>query len=251
MPLLSLENISLNYHSKSGEICVLRNINIQIEEGEFVSILGPSGCGKSTLLNIVNGLLSPSSGKISFNNEALSFNKEKMGYMFQSDHLFPWISVWDNVILPLKIKHKVNKTTLDRADKLLSSYGLGEFRNRHPGELSGGMRQRVALIRTLTLEPELLLLDEPFSALDYQTRLKLCDEVYEIIKNERKTVIMVTHDISEAISMSERILILSNRPASVKKEVVLNFSSKADTPFKRREEENFRRYFNEIWRELL
>ncbi|MDD7794126.1 ABC transporter ATP-binding protein [Clostridium sp. 'White wine YQ'] len=250
MSLLELKNINLNYHSKSGEIKTLTNIDLKLNQGEFITVLGPSGCGKSTLLNIISGLIPPSSGDITFKNEPLELNKDKMGYMFQKDHLFPWLSVWNNVILPLKIKHELKKEKLEKAEELLKAYSLWEFKDRLPTDLSGGMRQRVALIRTLTLDPELLLLDEPFSALDYLTRLKVCDEVYDIIKKEGKTAIMVTHDISEAISLSQRVIILSRRPAYVKKELTINFSEDADTPFKRRKEENFRKYFDEIWGDL-
>ncbi|MBL4931198.1 MULTISPECIES: ABC transporter ATP-binding protein [Clostridium] len=250
MSLLELKDINLNYHSKSGEIKTLTNIDLKLNQGEFITVLGPSGCGKSTLLNIISGLIPPSSGDITFKNESLELNKDKMGYMFQKDHLFPWLSVWNNVILPLKIKHELKKEKLEKAEELLKAYALWEFKDRLPTDLSGGMRQRVALIRTLTLDPELLLLDEPFSALDYLTRLKVCDEVYEIIKKEGKTAIMVTHDISEAISLSQRVIILSRRPAYVKKELTINFSEAADTPFKRRKEENFRKYFDEIWGDL-
>jgi NitT/TauT family transport system ATP-binding protein len=250
MSLLKLKDINLNYHSKSGEVKTLNNINLELSEGEFITILGPSGCGKSTLLNIVSGLIAPSSGEITFNGEPIELHKDRMGYMFQKDHLFPWLSVWNNVLLPLKIKHQLSEEKLLKAEELLKSYSLWEFKDRLPSDLSGGMRQRVALIRTLTLDPELLLLDEPFSALDYQTRLKVCDEVYEIIKNEGKTAIMVTHDISEAISLAKRVIILSKRPAYIKRELNLIFSPNADTPFKRRKEENFRKYFDEIWRDL-
>lgn len=250
MSLLKLKDINLNYHSKSGEIQTLNNINLELNQGEFITVLGPSGCGKSTLLNIISGLIPPSSGEITFNNESIELNKEKMGYMFQKDHLFPWLSVWNNVILPLKIKHQLKDEKLAKAEELLKSYSLWDFKDRLPTDLSGGMRQRVALIRTLTLDPELLLLDEPFSALDYITRLKVCDEVYEIIKKEGKTAIMVTHDISEAISLSQRVIILSRRPAFIKKELSLSFSPEANTPFKRRKEENFREYFDAIWGDL-
>lgn len=250
MSLINLKDINLNYHSKSGEIKTLIDINLQVEKGDFVTLLGPSGCGKSTLLNIISGIIPPSSGEVTFNNQSVLSNKDKIGYMFQKDHLFPWLTVWNNVILPLKIKHSLSPDKLHKAEELLKSYSLWDFKDRLPSDLSGGMRQRVALIRTLTLDPELLLLDEPFSALDYQTRLKVCDEVSEIIKNECKTAIMVTHDISEAISLAKRVIILSKRPASIKRVITMDFPSTADTPFKRRKAENFRIYFDDIWRDL-
>lgn len=200
MAKVELHNVYMNYHSPKGETPALQNINLSIETGEFVSIVGPSGCGKSTLLNIISGLTKPSGGKIIVNGEELTGYSQKLGYMFQRDHLFEWLSVWDNISLGLKIKHSLDEKNNDMLKSLLTNYGLWDFKNHYPNELSGGMRQRVALIRTLALNPEVLLLDEPFSALDYQSRLKVSDEIYDIIKKEGKTAIMVTHDISDAVS---------------------------------------------------
>ncbi len=250
MSKVELHDIYMNYHSLKGETSALENINISIEAGEFVSIVGPSGCGKSTLLNIISGLITPSKGEILVDNEAIDKYSEKLGYMFQRDHLFEWLTVWDNVSLGLKIQKKLNEKTKEKLEKLLKNYGLWDFKNHHPKELSGGMRQRVALIRTLALDPEVLLLDEPFSALDYQNRLKVSDEIYDIIKKEGKTAIMVTHDISEAVSMSSRVIVLSKRPAMIKKEVEIKFSCECRTPLKSREEAEFRTYFNDIWKEM-
>ena len=198
--------------------------------------MGPSGCGKSTLLNIISGLLEPSEGSILYRGEDIKNSLDKIGYMFQKDHLFEWNTVWENVILGLKIKKILNNESKERVENLLESYGLEKFKNHYPRELSGGMRQRVALIRTLALNPEILFLDEPFSALDYQSRLMVCDDVYKIIKKEKKTAIMVTHDIAEAISISQKVVVLSKRPASVKKEAVMKFNNEDLTPFK--EEKN-------------
>lgn len=198
MSLIDISNISLTYHSLKGETKAIENVNFSIEKGEFVSIIGPSGCGKSTLLNIISGLLKPSDGKIIYIDKDINNRLDKMGYMFQKDYLFKWLSVRSNVLLGLKIKGLDNEENIKRADKLLDNYQLSKFKNHKPAELSGGMRQRVALIRTLALNPDVLLLDEPFSALDYQTRLKVCDDVKSIIKREGKTAIMVTHEIGRA-----------------------------------------------------
>lgn len=247
---VEINDICMNYHSFTAETPALKNISFNVEEGCFLSIVGPSGCGKSTLLNIIAGLITPSKGDVLINSENDNSSFSKIGYMFQKDQLFDWLTIWDNVLLGLKINHYINETSKDMVKKLLINYDLWEFRNHHPRELSGGMRQRVALIRTLALRPEVLLLDEPFSALDYQTRLNISNEVYNIIKKERKTTIMVTHDISEAIAMSDEILILSNRPAIIAKNIILEFGKDFSCPLKRREAPNFRVYFNEIWKEL-
>lgn len=240
----------MNYHSLTGSVKALDDVTLLVEEGEFLSIVGPSGCGKSTLLNIIAGLLKPSQGEIYIDNEQSNSMCTKIGYMFQRDHLFEWLTVWDNILLGFKIQHKPLKNFQERICTLLSEYGLWDFRYNHPNELSGGMRQKVALIRTLALNPEVLLLDEPFSALDYQTRLNIGDEIYKIIKKERKTVIMVTHDISEAVAMSNRVAVLSQRPAKIKKIFNIEFSTSHDSPLKSREDPMFRVYFNNIWKEL-
>jgi len=247
---VEINNISMNYHSLTAETPALADISFSVEEGHFLSIVGPSGCGKSTLLNIIAGLITPSYGKVVINRSTDSSNFLKIGYMFQKDQLFDWLTIWDNVLLGLKINHCITDDNKNMVKNLLISYNLWEFRDHHPRELSGGMRQRVALIRTLALSPEVLLLDEPFSALDYQTRLNISDEVYEIIKKEKKTTIMVTHDIAEAIAMSDEIIILSNRPAVIVKHMNLEFGEDFPCPLKRREAPHFRVYFNEIWKEL-
>jgi NitT/TauT family transport system ATP-binding protein len=240
----------MNYHSLKGETPALEDINLSIETGEFVSIVGPSGCGKSTLLNIISGLITPSKGKILINGEEITGYSKKLGYMFQRDHLFEWLTVWDNVSLGLKIQHRFDSSSKDTLEALLKNYGLWDFKKHYPNELSGGMRQRVALIRTLALNPEVLLLDEPFSALDYQSRLNVSDEIYSIIKKEGKTAIMVTHDISEAVSMSSRVLVLTKRPARIKDDMKIEFACDCRTPLKCREEPEFRTYFNKIWKEM-
>ena len=240
----------MNYHTLKGETEALKDINFSINEGEFVSIVGPSGCGKSTVLNIIAGLLKPSSGTVYVDGTECNVISKKVGYMFQRDHLFEWLTVWENVALGLKIQHKLNTEAIEKINTLLMNYNLWDFRKYRPDELSGGMRQRVALIRTLALDPEVLLLDEPFSSLDYQTRLNVSDEIYQIIKQEAKTAIMVTHDIAEAVSMSNRIVVLSKRPAVIKNIFNINFENEYPTPLKHREAPQFRVYFNEIWKEL-
>ncbi len=246
--ILIFKNVDFIYQTKESEIFALKDVNFSIKEHEFISLVGPSGCGKTTILSLTAGLLKPSHGQILFDNTT-QIDTKKIGYMFQKDHLFEWRSVWKNITLGIEIQRPKDKDIkLEKAKLLLEKYDLGGFIDKMPRNLSGGMRQRVALIRTLTLEPELLLLDEPFSALDYQTRLSVCDDVFEIIKKERKTALLVTHDISEAISMSNKILVLSKRPATLKDEIFPNLSEK--TPLERRENPNFSSLFNKIWREL-
>lgn len=250
MALLNINNIKMNYHSLKGETEAIKDISFVVNDKDFLSILGPSGCGKSTLLNIISGLLKQSSGTVTYNNEPIRNNLDKIGYMFQKDHLFDWTSVWNNVILGLKIKGLLTDENIARVEALLDNYDLTKFKDHKPTELSGGMRQKVALIRTLSLNPKILFLDEPFSALDYQTRLNVCDEIHQIIKLEGKTVIMVTHDIGEAISTSNRIIVLSKRPSVIKREIEISFKNDPLTPFNRRKESEFKNYFDLLWKEL-
>lgn len=250
MKELKLSHIFLNYHTTKGETEALRDINFSVYNGNFISIVGPSGCGKSTILNIIAGLLTPSKGNVLIDNKELNKSSLKIGYMLQKDHLLDWLTVLDNVFLGLKIQKLLTTNNKLTVEKLLKNYNLWDFRNHFPNQLSGGMRQRVALIRTLAVNPNILLLDEPFSALDYQSRLKASDDIFKIIKHENKTAIMVTHDISEAISMSTKVIIFSKRPAMIKKEVCLDLSSKYNSPIKCREDPKFRIYFNDIWKEI-
>lgn len=246
--LLEFKNVKYFYQTKEDEIFALNNINFQIEKHRFFSLVGPSGCGKTTILSLTAGLLKPTSGEILLNGNS-KIDTKKIGYMFQRDHLFEWRSVWKNITMGLEIQKPKNlDEKLANAEELLKKYDLNNFKNQKPRQLSGGMRQRVALIRTLTLEPELLLLDEPFSALDFQTRLSVCDDVYDIIKREKKTALLVTHDISEAISMSDEIIVLTSRPATVKDQIKLNL--KGASPLKKREDPQFAGLFDKIWREL-
>lgn len=248
MPVVNINNVFLNYHSLEGETLALNDINLSVEKGQFIAIVGPSGCGKSTLLSLIAGLLMPSSGEIKVMDQLVTKPQTTTGYMLQRDHLFSWRTIWQNVILGLEVRNQLTEENIAYVEKLLNDYGLARFKNHYPNQLSGGMRQKVALIRTLALEPELLLLDEPFSALDYQTRLSLGDEISEIIRNENKTAILVTHDISEAISMADQVIIFSSRPARIKQIVDISLTQKK--PLERRNEVGFKDYFDTIWKEI-
>lgn len=247
---LSLKNVSYSYHTPSGETYALYNISFDVPRGSFIAIVGPSGCGKSTLLSLIAGIIKPDEGSILLDNKPISDHKDKIGYMLQHDHLFEWRSVYGNVILGLEIQKKKNKETSAKAKQLLSRYGLFDFSGSKPSQLSGGMRQRAALIRTLALEPDILLLDEPFSALDYQTRLSVCDDIATIIRKESKTAIMVTHDLSEAVSVGDTVIVLSKRPGTIKASIPLDFHTDCDTPMNRRNSAGFKEYFNMLWKEL-
>ncbi len=255
-PLLELKNVCYAYHSRAGETSALQDISFQLRQGEFIALVGPSGCGKSTLLSLISGLLVPESGSILFSADSAgaaaddSRLREKIGYMLQRDHLFEWRTVYRNVILGLEIQHRLSDENLAKVDKMLKDYGLDRFRDARPSELSGGMRQRAALIRTLALGPELLLLDEPFSALDFQTRLAVCDDVSAILHHEKKTALLVTHDLSEAVSMADRILVLTKRPASIRTILELHFGQDGLSPLARRSTKEFQEYFNLLWEEM-
>ncbi|HZK23840.1 MAG TPA: ABC transporter ATP-binding protein [Oscillospiraceae bacterium] len=248
--LLRIEKVSMKYYSPEGEISALQDISLDIAEGEFVSIVGPSGCGKTTLLNILAGLITPSAGAVYIQEQLVSGATPLVGYMPQDDQLFEWRTIWHNVLLGLEVQNNVNQATKAAAEKMLRTYGLIEFKDAYPSQLSGGMRQRAALIRTLAINPEILLLDEAFSALDYQTRLVVADEVKEIISSENKTAVLVTHDIAEAISMSERVVVLSKRPGTIKNIHDIVLTCEINSPLGRREAIEFRAYFNRIWKEL-
>lgn len=251
IPLLTLTDICFSYHELTGETPALENISFTVNPGEFLAIVGPSGCGKSTLLSIIAGLLIPERGTLLLNDAPLAAARSRIGYMLQKDHLFEWRTILGNVLLGLEIQKRSDAASRSKALKLLKTYGLEEFADAKPSQLSGGMRQRAALIRTLVLEPELLLLDEPFSALDYQTRLAVTDDIWKIIKQEEKTAILVTHDLSEAVSMADRVLILSTRPGHLVKDVPISFPElSVDCPMNRRNAAEFKTYFNLIWKEL-
>lgn len=234
----------------NGEIEAIKEISFEVEEGEFISVVGPSGCGKSTLLSIISGLFTPTDGSVYINDRKVSGISPDTGYMLQNDNLLEWRSILKNTQLGLEIRRMLTPENKKYVEELLGNYGLFEFKDKYPSQLSGGMRQRAALIRTLAVRPEILLLDEAFSALDYQTRISLTDDVYRILKKENKTVVMVTHDISEAISMSDRVIVLTKRPASIKSIHNIRFPFDESSPLQRRNNPGFRSYFNEIWKEL-
>lgn len=249
-PVLELKNIDYAYHTLDGETAALTNISFSIAPGEFVAIVGPSGCGKSTLLSVISGLLQSEKGFIKINGKPLQDSTTNIGYMLQHDHLFEWRTIYHNVLLGLEIQHMLSARSRKKAKELLDTYGLKQFSDTKPSELSGGMRQRAALIRTLVLEPDILLLDEPFSALDYQTRLTVGDDIGQILRSAQKTALLVTHDLSEAVSLADRVIILSSRPASIKTILPITFDLEEDTPMHRRNAPEFKTYFNRIWKEL-
>ncbi|MCI6014271.1 MAG: ABC transporter ATP-binding protein [Coprobacillus sp.] len=244
MAILEFDEVYKTFCNENKELLVIDNMNFKVEKGEIIAITGPSGCGKSTILNLISKLEEPTYGKVTVDGE--------IGYMFQHDHLFNYRNVYQNVILGLEIKkeHK-NQNLLNEVNRLINTYGLSEFKNRYPNELSGGMRQRVALIRTLAVNPDILLLDEPFAALDYQTKLNVIDDIHEIIKREERTTIIVTHDISEAISIADKVIVLSKRPSRIKKiyDIKLTINGKR-TPYESRKAKEFKDYFDDIWKEL-
>ena len=235
--LLELDHVGLSYHTLSGEIQALSQISFSVQEGEFVSLVGPSGCGKSTVLNLIAGLLIPEQGQITMQGLPREHSVLSVGYMLQKDHLFEWLTIYENVLLGLKIQKRKTKESISHVDRLLQEYGLWNFRFS-------------ALIRTLALEPALLLLDEPFSALDYQTRLSVSDDIWKILRKEGKTALLVTHDISEAISMSDRVIILSKAPACVRCEIPIFTVLTDRTPMQMRNAPEFKQYFQQIWKEL-
>ena len=241
--LLSIKNLNKVYYSKKDEIEAIKDITFDIYEGEFVSIVGPSGCGKSTLLNILTNMDTKTKGTIELNKNL------KLGYMLQSDSMLPWRKVIDNALLGLEIKKEKNTENIQYVRGLFKKYGLSNFLEKCPNELSGGMRQRVALIRTLALKPDILILDEPFSKLDYQSRLKVSDDVYKIIKEEGKTALMVTHDLAEAISISDRVIVLSDRPCEIKNINKIR-REKNGSPIENRKDKNFAYYYDLIWKDL-
>lgn len=249
-PLLEIRDVSLSYHTTTGETPALSHLTFHLMPGEFLAVVGPSGCGKSTLLNLICGLLTAEEGSVLMNDTPPSPGDSRIGYMLQKDHLLEWRTIYQNVILGLEIRGTLTREKLNDIEQMLCTYGLDKFRNAHPSQLSGGMRQRAALIRTLALKPDLLLLDEPFSALDYQTRLNVSDDIGRILKKENKPAILVTHDISEAISMADRVVILTKRPATVARIIPIKLDLKDRTPLASRNAPEFKSYFNLIWKEL-
>jgi NitT/TauT family transport system ATP-binding protein len=252
-PKVELRDLNMRYFSLEGEIEALKDITFSVAAGEFVAIIGQSGCGKSTLLSLISGVLKPTAGAVLVDGKPVGGPNRKVGYMLQQDYLFEWRTILENAVLGAEIQGADMTKARARASELLCKYGLGQFQHHLPRQLSGGMRQRVALARTLCTEPDVVLLDEPFSALDSQTRLALADEVTEILRREGKTAILVTHDIAEAISMSERVIVLSRRPGQIKSDHPIRFAASGGsrpTPFEARSAPEFNGYFNTLWREL-
>lgn len=248
--ILEVSSIKVCYQAVNGEVEAIRDISFSVSEGEFISIVGPSGCGKSTLLSAVAGITPLSSGKILLSGREVSEVSNDIAYMLQKDNLLDWRSIRKNVLLGLEVRRMLTPENLEYADNLLKAYGLWEFRDKYPSQLSGGMRQRVALIRTLAVRPKVLLLDEAFSALDYQTRLAVTDDVYKILKKEKQTALIVTHDIPESISMSDRVIVLSKRPAVISNIYTTEFDIPNRSPLLCRDHAAFGEYFNQIWKEL-
>ena len=242
--LLNLNSVSLAYHTPEAETLAVKDLDLSVHSGEFLAIVGPSGCGKTSVLSLIMGILKPSAGTVGFASDGV-----RLGYMLQRDHLLDHRTVEKNVLLGLEVQHRLTDAAKARAMELLDTYGLGAFKTYKPHQLSGGMRQKVALIRTLAIEPDLLLLDEPFSALDYQTRLNLSDEVYRIIRKENKTAILVTHDIAEAVSMADRAAVFSARPATLRRLIPIGFPASMP-PLLRRRQPEFHACFDRIWEEL-
>jgi NitT/TauT family transport system ATP-binding protein len=251
-PKVELRDVNLRYFSSEGETEALKEISVSIAAGEFVAIIGQSGCGKSTLLSLISGILMPTGGAVLVDGKPVTGPSRKVGYMLQQDYLFEWRTILDNAVLGAEIQGANMAKARARATQLLTKYGLGQFLHHLPRQLSGGMRQRVALARTLCTEPDIVLLDEPFSALDSQTRLALADEVTEILRREGKTAILVTHDIGEAISMAERVIVLSRRPGRLKSDHAIHFATDGPrpAPLAVRNAPEFNGYFNSLWQEL-
>ncbi len=241
--ILEIKNLKKSYHTKDSEILAVENFSYSLSDGDFIAIVGPSGCGKSTILSILCGLENKSDGEI------IIKDNYKIGYMLQQDSLFPFRTILSNCLLGLEINHELTEEKKQKVIELLSTYGLKDFINSYPDELSGGMRQRVALIRTLATDPDILLLDEPFSALDYQSRLAVSDDVYRIIKQEKKSAIIVTHDLAEAISLASKVIVLSERPSKIKKIFDINLSNRS-TPIENRRAKEFSEYYDAIWKEI-
>ena len=250
MARVELQNVGLNYHTEAGEVVALRDVNLTVKDQEFVAIVGQSGCGKSTLLSLVSGLLKPSQGLVTIDGNQVQGTSKRIGYMLQQDYLFEWRSILDNALLGLEIAKERTPEAVDEVKEMLKTYGLGGFEHYYPSQLSGGMRQRVALIRTLAMKPDVLLLDEPFSALDYQNRLSVGEEVVKILRERKKTVIMVTHDIPEAVSMANRVVVMTPRPGTIRSIHPIKMCDEGLTPLQTREVPQFREYFGAIWKEL-
>ena len=250
MARVELRNVDLNYHTEAGEVVALKDVNLEVQDQEFVAIVGQSGCGKSTLLSLVSGLLTPTRGSVTIDGNLVQGPSKRVGYMLQQDYLFEWRTILDNALLGLEIRKEKTPKAVEEIKEMLKVYGLGGFEDYYPSQLSGGMRQRVALIRTLATKPDVLLLDEPFSALDYQNRLSVGEEVVKILRERKKTVLMVTHDIPEAVSMANRVVVMTPRPGTIRSIHSIKMCDEGLTPLQTREVPEFRQYFGAIWKEL-
>ena len=242
--LLSIKKVKKNYNTINGEIEAIKDISFEVNEGDFIAIVGSSGCGKSTLLSIISDLDKVTDGEIIFYKD-----NPIIGYMLQEDALFSHMTIYENIILGLRILGIDSKDNIDNAVSLLEKYDLIKFKDKYPRELSGGMKQRVALIRTLAIKPDLLLLDEAFSALDFTTRLSVNDDVYKIINGLNKTTIMVTHDLQEAIAMADYVVVLSKGPSIVKNVYKIDLDNKG-LPTLNRKDNKFNYYFDLIYKDL-
>lgn len=248
MSVLTFDNIAVTYQTPDGETDAIKNLTFNVDKNEFVALVGPSGCGKTTVLSLAAGLIKPTSGTVYLSGKPVEKPNGEVGYMLQRDYLFEWLTIEENVTLGLSVQKKSNEETRKYARDILDKYGLGDFASYYPSQLSGGMRQRAALTRTLAFKPKMLLLDEPFTAIDFQTRMSVCNDVHRIIKSEKVTALLVTHDISEAVSMADRIIVLTKRPATVKR--IFDVDIDAPTPLARREHRGFSTWFDKIWKEV-
>lgn len=247
---IELRHVTHLYLSAHRAFMAVKDINLRVEEGEFICLVGPSGCGKTTLLSLIAGLEQPTSGELFIDGKPVSGTSSQVGYMLQQDYLFNWRSIEDNVFLGLEIQGIRNKETEEYALHLLEEMELVDVRRSSPTQLSGGMRQRVALVRTLACQPDVLLLDEPFSALDYHTKLKLEDLVFTTLRRHKKTALLVTHDLSESIALGDRVTILSRNPGQVRMELTIPPAIRNALPFEARNQEGFQDVFHQVWKEM-
>ncbi len=250
LPVVQLKGVTHAYLGDLEASLAVEDLNLTVEKGEFVSLVGPSGCGKTTILSIIAGLMKPSRGEVVINGRSMNGPSPEVGYMLQQDYLFPWRSILDNAVLGLELTGCLNEETKQKTLELLQDMGLKDKAQAYPAQLSGGMRQRVALVRTLATDPGLLLLDEPFSALDYQIKLQLEDLVSETLRRRGTTAVLVTHDLSEAIAVSSRVILLQRNPGKIRKVFPVPEVIRAAPPLYARDQAGFAELFHEIWQEM-